>query len=310
MSNIIFKISNPLDGCTRRLAFTSAPSWAELAGKLENIYSIPKEDVCVSYTNAIGDILVLSTDAELKEYYATFLREQTDDSVRAIRFAVKSLSSIREAGGNMHSVSADHEKTPTSPAADDIGAPVLSVQNSGASSMEVDYASDPSVHSDGEIISRGESPPLPDIEALFALHPMHSRGRGGHFGGGRGRGRFHGHHDPRDGIPLPPFPSFIPSSSLRMPSTNVTAVPPLPPFAMLGLWDRGGRHAHVYGRGGMRGHPYHLHGHLGHDHGHPFHYLHHYYRPHRPAVHMSVPQFAPSFPPMRDGFMMSQRDQS
>ena len=92
MSNTFFKITNPLDGSVRRLTFDSTPSWAELSGKLEDIYSIPKDNVCVSYTDTDGDTVVLSSDTELKEYFEAFVSGPTDSS---IRFTVRSLSRVR-----------------------------------------------------------------------------------------------------------------------------------------------------------------------------------------------------------------------
>ena len=298
MSNTLFKITNPLDGSARRLAFASTPSWAELSGKLESLYSIPKEDVCVSYTDADGDTIVLSSDSELKEYYEAFAPEQTDDSVRAIRFAVRNLRSIREANASVDPAPADHEHVPGSPAAD--------VNDDVAPAMEVDETSETSVSSldsDVEVIPRGESPSLLDVETIFVLPFTRGRGRHGHFGRGGGRGRFHAHHDPRNDLPLPPFPPFMAPGGVPMPPAD-GPMPPPPPFAMFGR-GRGGHHAHMHGRGGMRGHPYHPHGHHAHVRG-PSPHRRHHHDPRHPAMGMHVPPFLPPFPPMRGGFGMAQ----
>lgn len=77
------------DGITRRVAFTQLPSWLELAAKLESLYSIPVEHVAVSYADADGDEVTLSSQEELEDYY----RADLDPLLR--RLSVVDLSVIR-----------------------------------------------------------------------------------------------------------------------------------------------------------------------------------------------------------------------
>jgi len=86
-SSAQFKFSK--DGITRRVAFTQSPSWVEIAAKLESLYSIPVEHVAVSYIDADGDEVTLSSQEELEDYY----RADSNPSLR--RLSVVDLSVIR-----------------------------------------------------------------------------------------------------------------------------------------------------------------------------------------------------------------------
>jgi len=86
-SPIQFKFSK--DGITRRVAFTQSPSWVEIAAKLESLYSIPVEHVAVSYTDADGDEVTLSSQEELEDYY------RADPNPSLQRLSVVDLSVIR-----------------------------------------------------------------------------------------------------------------------------------------------------------------------------------------------------------------------
>ena len=86
-SSVQFKFTK--DGITRRVAFTQLPSWLEIAAKLESLYSIPVEDVAVSYTDVDGDEVTLSSQEELEDYYKADL----DTALR--RLSVVDLSVIR-----------------------------------------------------------------------------------------------------------------------------------------------------------------------------------------------------------------------
>lgn len=86
-SPVQFKFSK--DGITRRVAFTQLPSWVEIAAKLESLYSIPVEHIAVSYTDADGDEVTLSSQEELDDYY------KGDSSPSLRRLSVVDLSIIR-----------------------------------------------------------------------------------------------------------------------------------------------------------------------------------------------------------------------
>lgn len=77
------------DGITRRVAFAKLPSWLEISAKLESLYGIPVEFVAVSYTDADGDEVTLSTQEELEDFY----RADSDAPLR--RLSVVDLSVIR-----------------------------------------------------------------------------------------------------------------------------------------------------------------------------------------------------------------------
>lgn len=77
------------DGITRRVPFTQPPSWPEVAAKLETLYGIPVEHVAVSYTDADGDEVTLSSQEELEDYY----RADANSALR--RLSVVDLSVIR-----------------------------------------------------------------------------------------------------------------------------------------------------------------------------------------------------------------------
>ncbi|KZT55034.1 hypothetical protein CALCODRAFT_485077 [Calocera cornea HHB12733] len=58
-------------GLTRRLHFPAAPSFTELAERVEDSYGVPAADVGLSYVDTDGDEITLSTEEELREYYAS-----------------------------------------------------------------------------------------------------------------------------------------------------------------------------------------------------------------------------------------------
>ena len=285
MSNTVFKIANPVDGFARRFAFASAPTWAELAGKLESTYGIRKDDVCVSYVDSDGDEIVLSSDAELKEYFEEYAPGgnvgQGDDSVRATRFTVMSLSTIR--GGEEGVAGRDSapdaeafaagENAPAHADADEHRNHLFANEEATAE-IENDAGSGTSTVS--SIDSDAE-----DEEMFFLLPFVGRRGRGrghGHFGrGGRGHPRafggrggggphhnsFHGHHhhhrrhrEPRGSGPVPYY-HFMAPPNMPFPPLGADAVPPPPPPPPFGMFGRG-REGH-HGRDGpfaARGHPH------------------------------------------------------
>lgn len=67
--HIQIKLIKPPDGLMRRITFDTPPSWAELAAKIEALYHIPRIDVAVSYEDQDGDVVTLSSEAELRDFY-------------------------------------------------------------------------------------------------------------------------------------------------------------------------------------------------------------------------------------------------
>lgn len=99
MSNTLFKFTKLPDAVTRRVLFTSRPSWDELAAKIESLYDIPKYDVGVAYLDTDGDEVTLSTNDELQDFYEFNASPRADpsggDAMKAIRFTVRDLSAAR-----------------------------------------------------------------------------------------------------------------------------------------------------------------------------------------------------------------------
>lgn len=104
----LFKLTKPPDGLTRRILFQDRPTWAQLAAKIAGLYAVPKANIGVSYVDADGDEVTLSSDEELQDFYryADFDGEAGggDASPKAIKFAVRDISAAREwessVGGN------------------------------------------------------------------------------------------------------------------------------------------------------------------------------------------------------------------
>ena len=101
----LFKFTKPPDGLTRRVMFYKQPTWDELADKLQNLYSIPKDNVGVSYVDADGDEVTLSSQDELQDFYQLNLQAvrgfgQSGDAMKAVRFTVHDLSIVRDSNSD------------------------------------------------------------------------------------------------------------------------------------------------------------------------------------------------------------------
>ena len=100
MSRTLFKFTKPPDGLTRRVLFTTPPSWAELSAKVETLYKIPRELVGVSYVDVEGDEVTLSSDEELQELYKQEMYRPNpafgSETPKAIKFAVRDITVSRE----------------------------------------------------------------------------------------------------------------------------------------------------------------------------------------------------------------------
>ncbi|KAJ7619180.1 hypothetical protein DFH06DRAFT_1011292 [Mycena polygramma] len=70
MSNTKFKITK--DGVTRRVTFSSQPSWNALAARIHTLFDIPIDKIGVSYIDADSDEVTLSSEDELRDYYQAF----------------------------------------------------------------------------------------------------------------------------------------------------------------------------------------------------------------------------------------------
>lgn len=92
MSTMLFKLTSPPpESTTRRVAYFTQPTWNELAAKIESIYGIPRDKVCVSYVDNDGDEVTLSSDEELQDYYRFNIKpnEPGNDAIKVVRFTVR-----------------------------------------------------------------------------------------------------------------------------------------------------------------------------------------------------------------------------
>lgn len=74
---------------TRRINFSTRPDWSTLSAKIATLFSIPNDNVAVSYIDADGDEITLSSDEELHDYYKTI----TPFPIPTIKFTVLDLRS-------------------------------------------------------------------------------------------------------------------------------------------------------------------------------------------------------------------------
>lgn len=74
------------DGVTRRVPYSHRPDWTDVAQKLSAFYAIPLDKVAVSYIDADGDEVTLSTSEELQDYYSSVL-----NPAQPFKFHVKDL---------------------------------------------------------------------------------------------------------------------------------------------------------------------------------------------------------------------------
>jgi hypothetical protein len=65
------KLTLPSENVTRKATFEYTPTWRELSGKVENLFSafnIKAGDVALSYIDSEGDAVTLSSDEELRDF--------------------------------------------------------------------------------------------------------------------------------------------------------------------------------------------------------------------------------------------------
>ncbi|KAH8835519.1 hypothetical protein DL96DRAFT_62472 [Flagelloscypha sp. PMI_526] len=90
---------------TRRLSIPGPPlAWYELSQQLSSLFNIPVNQVAVRYKDEEGDMITLSSETELEDYYAS-LQIQSSDTVK---FVVFNLSSSR-----VPSMAADSTRAPS-----------------------------------------------------------------------------------------------------------------------------------------------------------------------------------------------------
>lgn len=90
MATTNFKLTK--DKVTRRFSFPLRPPWDVLSAKIQSVYDIPAGRVAVSYIDSDGDVVTLSTNEELQDYYAAGLTL----AHQLIRFDVVDLGALRE----------------------------------------------------------------------------------------------------------------------------------------------------------------------------------------------------------------------
>ncbi|KAG6910505.1 hypothetical protein DXG01_009924 [Tephrocybe rancida] len=89
MASVNFKLTEH-DGLTRRVAFPAKPTWNTLAAKIELLFGIPIEKVSVAYTDADDDLVTLSSQEELDDFYTT-----SHTGGQVIKFTVQDLTTAR-----------------------------------------------------------------------------------------------------------------------------------------------------------------------------------------------------------------------
>ncbi|KAL4070639.1 hypothetical protein J3A83DRAFT_3237318 [Scleroderma citrinum] len=89
MATVQFKLSKQ-GSLTRRVNFSTRPDWPTLSAKIATLFNIPNDNVGVSYVDADGDEITLSTDEELSDYYKTI----TSFPTPTIKFTVSDLRSL------------------------------------------------------------------------------------------------------------------------------------------------------------------------------------------------------------------------
>ncbi|CAG8451684.1 6243_t:CDS:1 [Cetraspora pellucida] len=67
----VFKVTNHDDSTIRRFIMpTSAPSWEELSTKIRQVFEIPNQlRIGLTYLDEEGDVITLSSENELQEFY-------------------------------------------------------------------------------------------------------------------------------------------------------------------------------------------------------------------------------------------------
>ncbi|TFK77385.1 hypothetical protein BDN72DRAFT_953824 [Pluteus cervinus] len=81
-----FKLTG-FNGLTRRVNFPERPSWGVLSTRISELYGIPAQHAAVSYLDADGDEITLSSEQELVELY------ETHEPARVIKFSIRDLTS-------------------------------------------------------------------------------------------------------------------------------------------------------------------------------------------------------------------------
>ncbi|KAI6120619.1 hypothetical protein EDD16DRAFT_1459243, partial [Pisolithus croceorrhizus] len=80
------------DGPTRRVQFDTPPPWILLSSRIASLFDIPGDRVGVSYIDADGDEITVSSDEELRDYYALLF---ASGAFNTIRLTVLDLGSTR-----------------------------------------------------------------------------------------------------------------------------------------------------------------------------------------------------------------------
>ncbi|KAG8767980.1 hypothetical protein FRC12_005909, partial [Ceratobasidium sp. 428] len=80
-------------GLVRKVTFKNVdqPSWHELSWKIGDVCNIPHAAVALMYLDGDGDNITISSQAELKEYYASFDEDDLDSTVPH-KFIVRNLN--------------------------------------------------------------------------------------------------------------------------------------------------------------------------------------------------------------------------
>ena len=99
MASIKFKLSKA-GRETRILKFPIPPNWGPLSTRISSYFDIPADKVAVSYEDNDGDMVTMSSQEELVDYFANW-RGENGNEVRFMVIDLRELRAVRgEAAGN------------------------------------------------------------------------------------------------------------------------------------------------------------------------------------------------------------------
>ncbi|KZT72437.1 hypothetical protein DAEQUDRAFT_755245 [Daedalea quercina L-15889] len=86
------KLSHP-NGVTRVAVFTAIPTWDDLAVHIKSYFDIPEDFVAVAYVDFDGDQVIVSSQDELREFFATLPK---DNKPTTLMFTVRDMRNLCE----------------------------------------------------------------------------------------------------------------------------------------------------------------------------------------------------------------------
>ncbi|KAF8337983.1 uncharacterized protein EI90DRAFT_2526934 [Cantharellus anzutake] len=102
------------NGHTRKITHEgSPPTWGWLSFKISELYRIPKDDVALSYLDSDNEQVTLSTEAELHDYFTSFMRPGEVARFTVQRVSTPAVKQVDEDGEGDHPKEASKEATPS-----------------------------------------------------------------------------------------------------------------------------------------------------------------------------------------------------